>query len=45
MSDKKPLPGLHDRPDTGKECNYLAIKMPSGILFGNKCGYAETDDE
>ena len=33
--------GPHDRPDTGKECHYLAVTMPHGGLFCNKCGWAE----
>jgi hypothetical protein len=35
------FPGLHDRPDTGKECHYLAVTMPHGGPFCNKCGWAE----
>jgi hypothetical protein len=39
--DRAKFPGLHDRPDTGKECHYLAVTMPHGGLFCNKCGWAE----
>lgn len=39
--DRPKFPGPHDRPDTGKECHYLAVTMPHGGLFCNKCGWAE----
>ncbi len=39
--DRPKFPGLHDRPDTGEECHYLAVTMPHGGLFCNKCWWAE----